>query len=93
MNAMKIHKLVLIVFLSLTSINLFAQDTLKVNHIAAILYTGNNVKQPLIVGIGGSEGGNAWASDYWKKTRDEFLAKGYAFLAVGYFGSKGTPKF
>lgn len=46
--------------------------------------------QPLVVGLGGSEGGNAWASNYWKNTRDEFIAKGYAFLAIGYFGAKGT---
>lgn len=89
---MKIQKLVWIVFFSLSSINLLAQDTLKVNRVGAILYTGNHIKQPLIVGIGGSEGGNAWASNYWKKTRDEFIAKGYAFLAISYFGSKETPK-
>lgn len=55
------------------------------------LYVGDGVNQPLIVGLGGSEGGNAWTSDYWKKTRDQFIEKGYAFLAIGYFGAKGTP--
>ncbi|MCY1521986.1 hypothetical protein D9M68_568260 [compost metagenome] len=92
MNATKIQKLLLIVFLSLSSINLYAQDTLQVNRVEAILYTGVGGNQLLVVGLGGSEGGNAWASNYWKKTRDEFIAKGYAFLAIGYFGSKGTPK-
>ncbi|WP_130734188.1 acyl-CoA thioester hydrolase/BAAT C-terminal domain-containing protein [Flavobacterium sp. J27] len=54
------------------------------------LYVGKSENQPLIVGFGGSEGGNSWESDYWKSTRDEFLKKGYAFLAVEYFGGKTT---
>lgn len=55
------------------------------------LYLGESDNQPLIVGFGGSEGGNAWDSNFWKPTRDKFLSKGYAFLAVGYFGTKETP--
>lgn len=50
------------------------------------LFLGGGTNQPLIVGFGGGEGGNAWASDYWKETRDDFLKQGYAFLAIGYFG-------
>lgn len=57
------------------------------------LFVGKQEHQPLVVGFGGGEGGNAWASDHWKKTRDEFLAKGYAFLAVGYFGMSNTQEF
>lgn len=70
--------------------NTFAQElnTPKVN---SQLYLGTSDNQPLVVGLGGSEGGNAWASNYWKKTRDQFLSKGYAFLAIGYFGCEGTP--
>jgi pimeloyl-ACP methyl ester carboxylesterase len=68
------------------------QDTLKVKDVEAILFAGKDSKGPLVVGLGGSEGGNAWASERWKGTREQFLAKGYAFLALGYFGSKGTPK-
>jgi len=60
--------------------------------VEAKLYLGEGDNQPLLVGLGGSEGGNAWASNHWKKTRDEFIAKGYAFLAIGYFGAKGTPE-
>jgi pimeloyl-ACP methyl ester carboxylesterase len=67
------------------------QDTLQVPHVQAILYKGTGLKQPLVVGFGGSEGRNAWASRYWQKTREAFLAKGYALLAVGYFGLKETP--
>lgn len=87
---MKKHLLTLI--FGLLSIAAFSQDTLRVANVEAILYTGNGEKQPLVVGLGGSEGGNAWTSSRWKKTRDQFLEKGYAFLAVGYFGCKGTPK-
>lgn len=56
------------------------------------LYLGESANQPLIVGFGGSEGGNAWDSDFWKPTRDQFLEKGYAFLAMGYFGAEGIPE-
>jgi pimeloyl-ACP methyl ester carboxylesterase len=64
---------------------------LQTPNVESVLYLGNNKSQPLIVGLGGSEGGNAWTSDYWKKTRDQFIEQGYAFLALGYFGCKGTP--
>lgn len=47
--------------------------------------------RPLIVGFGGSEGGNAWASERWARQRERFLDQGYAFLAVGYFGLPNTP--
>jgi uncharacterized protein len=73
------------------SVNTFAQITLHTPNVESILYLGKNKNQPLVVGLGGSEGGNAWTSNYWKKTRDLFIEKGYAFLAVGYFGCKGTP--
>lgn len=60
-------------------------------NVESILYLGKGGNQPLVVGLGGSEGGNTWTRSRWKKTRDQFLEKGYAFLAIGYFGSKGTP--
>ncbi len=56
------------------------------------LFLGDGDNQPLIVGLGGSEGGNAWASDYWKGQRDRFISQGYSFLAVAYFGEEGTPQ-
>lgn len=74
-----------------TSDGLPAQRVLQTPAVNSVLYTGNSNGQPLVVGLGGSEGGNAWASDHWKTTRDQFLTKGYAFLALGYFGAKGTP--
>ena len=69
-------------------------NDLPVNHggVESILFVGKGKNQPLIVGFGGSEGGNAWASERWKPVRDKFINDGYAFLAIGYFGSKGTPE-
>ncbi|ASK31595.1 hypothetical protein CEY12_16395 [Chryseobacterium sp. T16E-39] len=81
----------LILLLHFCSISIFSQDTLKAANVEAVLYVGNNENQPLIVGLGGSEGGNPWTTDHWKKTRQEFLDKGYSFLAIGYFGCKNTP--
>lgn len=57
----------------------------------AMLYTRPGPPRPLIVGVGGGEGGNAWASDAWKAQRERFLAQGYAVLALGYFGTHDTP--
>lgn len=68
-----------------------AQIRLYTPHVESQLYLGSGRHQPLVVGLGGSEGGNAWASSHWATTRNQFLAKGYAFLAIGYFGSPGTP--
>ena len=73
------------------SSNSFSQIILETPNVESKLYLGSGKNQPLIVGLGGSEGGNAWASNYWKKNRDQFIEKGYAFLAIGYFGAKGTP--
>ena len=42
--------------------------------VESILYLGAGVNQPLVVGLGGSEGGNAWTSDRWKVKRDEVEA-------------------
>ena len=88
-----IHKLRIAanLLLILFSYNALAQITLNTPNAESILYVGKGKNQPLIVGLGGSEGGNAWASDYWKETRDEFIDQGYAFLSIGYFGAKGTP--
>lgn len=55
------------------------------------LFNGDALNQPLIVGFGGSEGGNAWASEYWRDERDKFIEDGFAFMAIGYFGAPGTP--
>lgn len=81
--------ILIILFISFASIANAQQ--IKSPGVNAQLFLGKGKKQPLIVGLGGSEGGNAWASNYWKKTRDHFIEKGYAFLAIGYFASEGAP--
>ncbi|WP_035567701.1 acyl-CoA thioester hydrolase/BAAT C-terminal domain-containing protein [Hymenobacter sp. IS2118] len=68
-----------------------AQVLLHTPNTESKLYLGSGRQQPLVVGLGGSEGGNAWASDHWASTRNQLLAQGYAFLAIGYFGAPGTP--
>jgi len=55
------------------------------------LFAREGGKRPLLVGLGGSEGGNAWASPRWKPQRDRFLDQGYALLALGYFGTPNSP--
>ena len=59
-----------IAFSSVMAIKTYGQETLKTSNVESVLYLGNGRCQPLIVGFGGSEGGNAWTSDYWKKTRE-----------------------
>jgi dienelactone hydrolase len=48
-------------------------------------------KRPLLVVVGGAEGGNAWAGARAQGMRNRFLADGYAVLAIGYFGLPDTP--
>ncbi len=80
-------------FVLLFMMSFYGQCQIRLNtrNTEVLLYLGSGDNQSLVVGLGGSEGGNAWASDYWKSTRETFISKGYAFLAVGYFGSEGTP--
>jgi len=56
------------------------------------LFARDDGKRPLLVGLGGGEGGNAWASDRWKPQRERFLDQGYALLALGYFGTPNSPE-
>ena len=80
----------------------FDTQALPANHgkVAVELYagdehgpaTGATTKRPLLVGLGGAEGGNAWASPAWSRQRARFLEQGYAMLALGYFGAPGTPQ-
>lgn len=72
----------------------FDTTTLPANYgkVSTQLFLGQGSRQPLLVGLGGAEGGNAWASRHWKGERDAFVKQGYAFLALGYFGMPDTPK-
>ncbi len=56
------------------------------------LYAREGAPRPLLVGLGGSEGGNAWTRGMWKTQRERFLDQGYAMLAVGYFGTPNSPE-
>lgn len=71
----------------------FDTETLPAGHgqVRTELFLGEGERQALIVGLGGSEGGNAWASDHWADQRRRLHELGYAVLAVGYFGMEGTP--
>lgn len=72
----------------------FDTETLPVRHgqVDAELFAREGGRHPLIVGLGGSEGGNAWATKTWQKQRERFLDQGYAMLAVGYFGTPHSPE-
>lgn len=72
----------------------FDTETLPPRHgqVDVELFAGGGGKRPLLVGLGGSEGGNPWASDRWKRQRDRFLDQGYALLALGYFGTANSPE-
>lgn len=86
-----ILKIFLFLFVMTSANKALSQVRLQTPGTNSILYVGKGSNQPLVVGLGGSEGGNAWASDHWKTTRERFLEKGYAFLALGYFGAEGSP--
>jgi uncharacterized protein len=93
---MKYLKITLILSLIVLGFYLFLENyipPLDENHgkVHTKLYLGESENQPLVVGFAGGEGGNAWESDRWKPTRDEFIKRGYAFLSIGYFGMKDTP--
>ncbi len=64
----------------------FDTETLPNNYgrVRTLLYASDREDQPLIVGLGGSEGGNAWVRNHLKPARDRFLEQGYALLAVAY---------
>jgi dienelactone hydrolase len=61
-------------------------------HVNTKLFLGDTKGQPLVVGFGGAEGGNTFASDRVKPGVQRYVSRGYAFLAVGYFDSPGAPK-
>lgn len=72
----------------------FDTETLPPQHgqVDVELFARDGGKRPLLVGLGGGEGGNAWASARWKPQRERFLDQGYALLALGYFGTPNSPE-
>lgn len=72
----------------------FDTETLPERHgqVDARLYAPAGPPRPLLVGLGGAEGGNSWTREQWQRQRDRFQQQGYAFLALGYFGLPNTPE-
>ena len=72
----------------------FDTETLPARHgqVDMQLYARVGEPRPLLVGLGGSEGGNGWTRGMWKTQRERFLDQGYALLAVGYFGTPNSPE-
>lgn len=68
--------------------------SLSTNHgkLDTHLYLSDSASQGLIVAFGGGSGGNDWERNYLKDKREEFLARGFAVLAIGYFNSGDSPK-
>ena len=64
----------------------------RLGHVDVELFAREGGKRPLLVGLGGGEGGNAWASERWTPQRERFLDQGYALLALGYFGTPNSPE-
>ena len=67
--------------------------SLSANHgkMATHLYLSDSASQPLVVAFGGGSGGNDWERKYLKDKRDQFLARGFAVLAIGYFKTDQSP--
>ena len=77
------------------SVSSFDTDTLPARYgqVDTQLYAAPGAAaRPLIVGLGGAEGGNSWTRNHWKAQRERFQSQGYAFLAIGYFGLPNTPE-
>ncbi len=91
-----IKKIVLIIVLFILFIAFLLTQytpTLSENHgkLDVKLFLGDSINQPLIVAFGGGPGGNDWTRNYLKEKREEFLNRGYAVLAIGYFNTGNTP--
>ena len=91
--------LILVLFILLvTYINYtiysFDTETLpeKYGDVDTQLFLSDGSRQPLIVGLGGAEGGNSWAGPHGKKQRELLQKNGYAFLSIAYFGTESTPE-
>ena len=89
--------LLCVVLFSWYQIESFDTQTLPARYgqVDSKLYLGKpsaSQAQPLVVGLGGAEGGNSWTSPRWDKQRAHFQAEGYALLALGYFGLTNTPE-
>ncbi len=72
----------------------FRTPSISENHgiVDTHLYLNDSSQsQPLVVAFGGGSGGNDWERNYLKEKRNEFLRRGYAVLAIGYFNTENSP--
>ena len=85
--------LLLLVYISYVT-STFDTETLPANHgqVKTKLFLSEGSAQPLVVGLGGADGGNSWAGPHGKKQRALLQENGYALLSVAYFGVDGIPK-
>jgi dienelactone hydrolase len=92
-KAFKIVGLSLVVIVLLLFYVGWHTPSLSANHgrIDTHLYLSDSASQPLVVAFGGGSGGNDWERNYLKDKRNEFLARGFAVLAIGYFKTDQSP--
>ncbi|MEM7552054.1 MAG: acyl-CoA thioester hydrolase/BAAT C-terminal domain-containing protein [Bacteroidota bacterium] len=86
-------KTITLLILLVSSVSCFCQNFPKnYGNLETELFLSDIPKDLLVVAFGGSEGGNTFANEQIKGVREEFLNRGFHFLAIGYFGTKGLPK-
>jgi dipeptidyl aminopeptidase/acylaminoacyl peptidase len=86
--------IVSIIAFVLISQKMFDPSKLPLNYgkIDSKLFAKEGKSQPLLVYFGGSEGGNSMTKEHNIIERKMYTDKGYAVLAIGYFGMKGIPE-
>ncbi len=87
-----IYKVFVMIFTLLLFLGCTSQPPFNYGKVEHKLFLNDNEKQPLVVGFGGSEGGNIYAKKETKELREKILENGFAFLSIGYFGTTSTPK-
>lgn len=74
--------------LNLKTPDINCEEIRKIDLVANFYYPKNKQKLPLIIMVGGAEGGISGVDDYAKI----ISSYGYAVLALGYFGMENLPK-
>ena len=92
----RVFKIIGLSFLAIVLIMFYLgwrTPSLSANHgkIDTHLYLSDSASQPLVVAFGGGSGGIDWERNYLKDTRNQFLARGFAVLAIGYFKTDQSP--
>lgn len=89
-----ISLIISIIAFVLISQQMFDPNKLPKNYgkIDSQLFAKEGKTQPLLVYFGGSEGGNSMTKEHNVIERKMYTDKGYAMLAIGYFGMEGIPK-